>query len=77
MHTAHVPPLALALSGLVLALNPGTPSTALAFIGAAALFGFTKWLEVQSDKRPAEVDAQLKDLKAKVDSLLMARGLGR
>lgn len=77
MNDIHIPPLALALTGLVLALKPDCPTSAIAFIAAMVLFGWMKWLESKARKHDEDIEAQIKDLKTKVESLLMARGLGR
>jgi flagellar biosynthesis component FlhA len=69
--------LTLALSGIVLAMKPDSPTTAIAFIAAAALFGFMQWLDSAKEKKSHDMEKQINDLKTKVDSLLMARGLGR
>lgn len=71
-----IPALAVCLSGLMLAIRP-EPTLAVAFIGAAILFGFEMWLMNHDDKRIAEIELQMRVLKEKTETIALKQGLGR
>ena len=73
----HVPPSAFAFSGVILAIKPDSPTVAVAFVAAACLFGWVKWLDHKREIEESSLESEIKDIKSKVDSLMIARGLGR
>lgn len=77
MPDSQIPPLALAFAGFVLAMKPDSPTTAIAFIAAVGLFGFTKWLDKKASNDLDVVRSDLKALKDKVESNLISKGFGR
>jgi len=75
--TKMIPSYTLALAGLVLAYKPDSITTALAFIAAAALFGWLQYLERIETKKSESVDEQLRIMREKVELLSLKIGLNR
>lgn len=73
----NIPAFAVCLSGLMLAIRPDSPNQAVAFIGAAFLFGFEMWIDRKNDSEVADLANQVKQLKERVDGLMLKQGLGR
>lgn len=72
-----IPPIALLLAGLILAVSPDSFSAATAFIASLALFGFTQWLDTKRTEHAHAIDSQIKELRTKVDNLILGKSLGR
>lgn len=68
----------LALLTLVYAgVFPDSPASYLSVVSSHALLGFSFWLERKKIEDVERLEAQVKDLRDKVNSELMARGLKR
>lgn len=72
-----VPPIALFLAGLILAVSPDSFAASIAFIASIALVGFYQYLETKKADHDQTVDSQLKELRTKVDNLILGKSLGR
>lgn len=71
----QLPAFAVCLSGLVLAMSPESTNLAVAFIGAAILFGFELYLK--SRAQSSILESELKSIKEKVEALMIKQGFGR
>ncbi len=73
----HVPPIALLIAALILAVSPDSFAASIGFISALALFGFTQWLETKKQTVNQSLEAQVKDIRTRLDDLILGRSLGR
>ena len=53
------------------------PSVAVSLVSIVAMFVFVTWLEKRQDTELDQLTAQVKDLKNKVEMLLLNKGFGR
>jgi hypothetical protein len=63
----------MALSFALLGIFPNSPVVGAGFISAIALFGFLEWIDRRRIDSAHAIEAQIKDLKDKVNALTLGR----